>query len=699
MVDRSADVQDPRAGPAVRVEPASRLVRALLAAEVERLRIGGHQVGEDPFRGLYITDEEVDRLLGGPDEAAAPGEAHLEIVAALADFVGSEPRLFWLRDRFGLSPGEAACLVLCWVSEVDSGVERLVAYAQDDVTKRRPRVDLALRTLAPDLRQDALLSRAGPLRRWGLLKLHDEPGQVATPPMARSIVVAERVTAFLDGLGELAVELEQAGAQLHPGRTAGSAPLSAETVARVRCRPGSFPPLVHGPDRERLATAAALLVDDPPGAVLEVPVAALLAGEAGNSAADVLQLAVRESVLEGVGLFLTGLDLLDSGVLDGLIELLQAPLPAVPIVAGSAASLAWPGVRLEVAAPTYEERIEIWARELPSLVSRDSAEALASRFRLYTDEIRRAAAAADAAALVHGASAPSDDDVFAAARAQSAPVLSDLATKVPQFHRWDDLVLPPDTIEPLRELCASVEHRHTVLEEWGFSRKLSTGKGVIAMFVGESGTGKTMAADVAGGHLGLDLYKVDLSGIVSKYIGETEKNLRSVFAAAQRSNAILFFDEADALFGKRSEVKDAHDRYANIETAYLLQRMEQYEGMVILATNLRMNIDDAFLRRMHFVIDFPMPDEAMRKRLWHGVLPDDLPLASDVDFDFLARAFRLSGGNIRNIALGAAFLAAEEGSKVGMRHFVRSVRREYQKIGRMVTQSEFGRYWPLLQDA
>jgi SpoVK/Ycf46/Vps4 family AAA+-type ATPase len=221
------------------------------------------------------------------------------------------------------------------------------------------------------------------------------------------------------------------------------------------------------------------------------------------------------------------------------------------------------------------------------------------------------------------------------------------------------------------------------------------GKGINVLFAGQSGTGKTMAAEIIAADLGLELYKIDLSSMVSKYIGETEKNLDRVFSAAREANAILFFDEADALFGKRSEVKDAHDRYANIEVGYLLQKMEEYDGVVILATNLRKNMDEAFVRRLHVAIDFPFPEEEDRLRIWRKAYPAEAPLDADVDLAFLARQFKLAGGNIRNIALLSAFLAAEDGAAIGMRQIVRAVRREYQKLGKLVTGSEFGAYLEL----
>jgi SpoVK/Ycf46/Vps4 family AAA+-type ATPase len=224
----------------------------------------------------------------------------------------------------------------------------------------------------------------------------------------------------------------------------------------------------------------------------------------------------------------------------------------------------------------------------------------------------------------------------------------------------------------------------------GFGAKLSTGKGVNALFAGPSGTGKTMAAGILANELGLDLYKIDLSQVVSKYIGETEKNLDAIFTGAENSNIILFFDEADALFGKRSEVRDSHDRYANIEISYLLQKMEDYEGVAILATNLRQNLDEAFVRRLAFSIHFPFPDEADRRRIWDGIWPDGISLAKDVDLDLLARQFKLSGGNIKNIALAAAFLAAADGGIVNMSHLLHATRREFQKLGKVFTEFDPG---------
>jgi SpoVK/Ycf46/Vps4 family AAA+-type ATPase len=254
-------------------------------------------------------------------------------------------------------------------------------------------------------------------------------------------------------------------------------------------------------------------------------------------------------------------------------------------------------------------------------------------------------------------------------------------------------------VAQLRELVARLRHRERVLEGWSLGRRSSKGRGITCLFAGDSGTGKTMSAEVVARDLGLDLYVIDLATVVDKYVGETEKNLDRVFAEADRVNGVLLFDEADALFGKRSEVKDARDRWANVEVAYLLQRMELFDGIAILTTNLRANVDEAFTRRLDAVVDFPLPDETHRRLLWEKNLRPEVPVSDDVDPAFLARSFKLAGGNVRNVVLTAAYLAAEEGEAVGMSQVIRAVQREYRKLGRLCVEDEFGPYYPLVAAA
>ncbi|MZE53546.1 AAA family ATPase, partial [Streptomyces sp. SID5770] len=305
--------------------------------------------------------------------------------------------------------------------------------------------------------------------------------------------------------------------------------------------------------------------------------------------------------------------------------------------------------------------------------------------------LRRAADAAVRTAALDGR-AVEPDDLRAAVRAQNGAGLDRLARRVEPGVGWDDLVLPPTTHRRLRELALRARHRERVLGQWGMRPGGGRGRGVVALFAGESGTGKTMSAEVVAADLGMDLYVVDLSTVVDKYIGETEKNLERIFTGASAVNAVLLFDEADAIFGKRSEVKDAHDRHANIESAYLLQRMESFDGIAVLTTNLRANLDEAFTRRLDVVADFPVPNAEQRLALWDRCLGTRLPRDDDLDLAFCADRFELAGGSIRACAVTAAYLAAESGEPLTMGQVVTAVAQEYRKLGRLVLESEFGPY-------
>ncbi len=352
-------------------------------------------------------------------------------------------------------------------------------------------------------------------------------------------------------------------------------------------------------------------------------------------------------------------------------------------------------LQIDFPAPSHEERRQTW--HLAGNISLDDAAQLAAMYRLGAREVRSTVEMARSMAHLEGRNEVTLADLKGAARSQSQPRLSTLAQKITPHFTWEDIVLPDDRLAQLREIANQVLYQHVVYEDWGLARKSSLGRGVAALFAGQSGTGKTMAAEVIANELGLDVYKIDLSGLVSKYIGETEKNLARIFDEASDSNAILFFDEADALFGKRSEVKDTHDRYANIEISYLLQRMEEYEGIVILATNMRSNLDDAFLRRMRAIVEFPFPEVEDRLHILQRTLSAAAPLAPDVDLPFMAQQFRIAGGNIRNIALLAAFLAASEDAPIGMGYLLRATKREYQKLGRLIAESDFGRWFEELE--
>jgi hypothetical protein len=352
-------------------------------------------------------------------------------------------------------------------------------------------------------------------------------------------------------------------------------------------------------------------------------------------------------------------------------------------------------VPLQVDAPALgiADRTRIWRSELDGVA--DSA-AAPVHLSLGPEQISRAVRAARLTGMV-GDRVGDQDWLLSGAREQNAAGLDRLARRIEPAVGWPDLVLPAAVTGQLRELAARARHRDQVLTDWQMRPGGGRGKGVTALFAGDSGTGKTMSAEVIAGELGLDLYTVDLATVVDKYIGETEKNLERIFAEAGGVNAVLLFDEADAVFGKRSEVRDAHDRYANIESAYLLQRMESFDGLAVLATNLRANIDEAFTRRLDAIVDFPLPDVELRRVLWDRCLGPYVPRGADLDLDFCAAAFDFSGGAIRSVVVTAAYLAAENGGPIRMTELITAVQREYRKLGRLLLEREFGSYYKLVR--
>jgi SpoVK/Ycf46/Vps4 family AAA+-type ATPase len=426
---------------------------------------------------------------------------------------------------------------------------------------------------------------------------------------------------------------------------------------------------------------------------------------------DTADLIMREALLQNSALYLQAFDLLfedtkPKNFPEFLIQTLNT-FPGMIFLAGKESMGFDKGlinngfVPYSFPLPSYPVRKHLWESRLKEhkLAENVDMNALATKFRFSGGQIRDATRTACNFAGDENPSSPvlSMENLYKSCKIQSNQKLSSLALKTKSHSTWEDLVLPKETQEHLKEVSGFIKYKGKVHSDWGFEKKLSLGKGLNVLFSGSPGTGKTMAAEVLANEVKLDLYKIDLSIVVSKYIGETEKNLKTIFEEAETSNCILFFDEADALFGKRSEVKDAHDRYANIETGYLLQKMEEYEGIVILATNLSKNIDGAFLRRMRYVIDFPFPAKEQRKQIWKGIFPYEAPIAMEVDYEFVSEKLNLSGGNIKNIALTAAFYAAEDSCEIGMCQIMRAARREYTKMGKPFLKEDFEPYYEMIE--
>lgn len=701
----------------------------LLHWQVEVTRHTYGKLADDAYRGLYIPDSEIEQLQQLypplPDELEQRRRAlyaewrAIEEEALAVQRAGATLPLIEVAQIFGLGPIERATLLLALAPEIDLRFERLYAYIQDDVTRKRPSVDLALRLFAGDPR-DRLAARAAflpeaPLLANRMIQLLDDPQRAGLPLLARSIRLDDRIATAL--LGQIAADAHVAPAlRLSvPDRPLDQLVLPAELVGKLRRimaeHPAGLALALQGSYGSGRRSIAEGLCADLRRPLIEVDLERLSDQEREPEidSHELLRRVVREARLTGAALLWRGGERMLAedgphawrhallGALDtpGLCSFLVIERPWE--ARGHLRQVAY--MRVELPGLAYSERERIWAERLGADSPDTGAiQALASTFRLTGGQIRDAAGMARTLARWRGARlAP--DDLYAASRAQSSGRLDSLAHKIRATYSWGDIVLPADQVAQLREICIQVRHRRTVLERWGFDRHLAMGKGVNVLFAGQSGTGKTMAAEIIAADLGLELFKVDLATMVSKYIGETEKNLDKVFSAAREANAILFFDEADAIFGKRSEVKDAHDRYANIEVGYLLQKMESYDGVVILATNLKKNLDEAFVRRLHTTIDFPFPEEPDRLRIWRKVFPASAPLAADVDLTFLSRQFKLAGGNIRNIALLSAYLAAEDGPVITMAHLIRATRREYQKLGKLLTEADFGPYLSIARES
>jgi AAA+ superfamily predicted ATPase len=690
------------------------LERAVAAAAVAY----GREAAGDPFRGLHLGPADVERLLAREpgstllaDDAARWTAARPEDTQELAaPLSGQASRLIWLGRAFGLSPLDLDLVVVALAPELDLRYQQLYAYLQDDVTRRRPTVELALNLLCGSahakLAARERFTPSAPLLRHGLLYLVPTAQELHPPLLEHHLKLDDQIVEALLGQNGLDRRLADCCELVEPTGPLDEPPLPERTVAALRGlgqrgAPGRQTVRLHfsGPDgggKRRAAEALAYELDAP---LLRASLVRVIARDDFEAT---MRLLVREAWLRQAVLYLDDLDVLRHEERALQYQSLLAAVrerSGITILAGSRPwAPAHDGptgiVTVPFPVPDFQRRRICWQAQLTAAeidLENHELDVLADRFRLDTDQIADAVHTAHAHTVwrvaarpgdEHSSAQPTVDDLLTAARAQSGEELASLARKVTPLHTWDDIVLPQDVAAQLRDLCQRVTHRQQVLGRWGFERRLSLGKGTSALFAGPSGTGKTMAAEIIAGSLGLDLYAIDLSGVVSKYIGETEKNLARIFTAAETANAILLFDEADALFGKRSEVRDSHDRYANIEISYLLQRMEAYEGVTILTTNLRENLDEAFVRRLAFIVHFPFPDEAHRRCIWARVWPMETPLAADVDLDALASRFKLSGGDIKNVALSAAFMAVPSGGPVTMSHLLTATRREHQKLGK-----------------
>ncbi|MGW0960019.1 ATP-binding protein [Streptomyces gelaticus] len=659
------------------------------------LRRAADPLPDDPYRGQYLTPEAAARIVESRD-AFAPVPAY-DSGPSPQSPPGS--RLGQLAENFGLLPLDIDLLLVATAPDIDNRFERLYGYLNDDLTRRRPTIGLALELCGLPAAGSGRFrfSPSAPLVAGGLLEILEAD----RPLLSRVLRVPDRITAYL--LGDDEIDGRLRGLVRAVGSEEGRD--SGPEVLRVAAALGTGSGLVHLLDRG----------GDPGGLAVE----ALVATGRRPLVVDIAALAALPEPAEAVRTLAAEARLSGGGVVLGPLEALAPERPERARLLGDLCAAVggsplvvygkknwdplWTSespVPVHVLSPGAGGVARQWRRALAAAgasvglpagsPSADEAliEATAS-YRLDSEQVRKAAVVASRLAVLEDR--PVDaQDLRTAVRAQNGAGLERLARRIEPAVGWDDLVLPAATRHELSELALRARHREQVLGQWRMRPGGGRGRGIIALFAGESGTGKTMSAEVIASELGMELYVVDLSTVVDKYIGETEKNLERIFAEASDVNGILLFDEADAIFGKRSQVKDAHDRHANVESAYLLQRMESFDGIAVLTTNLRGNLDEAFTRRLDVIAEFPMPDAAQRSALWDRCLGTAIPRAAGLDLDFCAGRFELAGGSIRACAVTAAYLAAESGKPLGMEQIVSAVLQEYRKLGRLVRENEFG---------
>ncbi|MFN6461950.1 MAG: ATP-binding protein [Nostoc sp. DedVER02] len=589
---------------------------------------------------------------------------------------------------FSLSSFESNLLLLCAGMELNGDFAKLCAMTHGDLQRAYPTLSLALAAF-PNVHWDAIAPNS-PLRYWRLIQLGDGHSLTLSP-----VRIDERILHYLTGIQYLDERL--AGIIEPLPEVSDLVPSHQDLAERIAAvwsqayKLNSLPIVQLCGNENTSKRAIAAKICQFQGLSLWVMPAQMIPlapGELDN----LIRLWTRETILSQCALLIdcNELDTNDIARLNAIARFIERTKGFLIVTSRERIGL---GQRLvvnfDVHQPTSKEQGTVWQDALGSIAPQMNGQVktLVDQFNLSAATIR--AACAEAAGQL--AQTPENDItsiLWDACRVQARPRLDELAQRIEPSGDWEDLVLPEAQKQILRDIAAHVRQRSTVYNNWGFGGKSARGLGISALFAGASGTGKTLGAEVLAQKLRLDLYRIDLSSVVSKYIGETEKNLRRVFDAAEQGGVILLFDEADALFGKRSEVKDARDRYANIEVSYLLQRMESYPGLAVLTTNLKSAIDTAFLRRIRFVVQFPFPDTTQRAEIWRRVFPADTPTA-DLDALQLAR-LNVAGGNIRNIALNAAFLAADAGEAVQMKHVLRAAQTEYSKLEKPLTDAEVG---------
>ncbi len=622
--------------------------------------------------------------------------------------------LEYLFQVFRLSFPERFCVLMALAPEYDRTMGRLFSLLQDDYKETYPTLDLCLK-LYTCMEEERYRLRSQILSERDRLSLifQSGPDDVST-----QLRLHPRILQFLADFEKMDQNLEEIARLYLPDsqdKTETEIQGTDDRIARAAWRENSRNIcFLYGPEGAGKRTAACRAAASEKRSILIFDVKALyFEKKRREMLIDSLE---RECIIRGAVPCGYRAEILLAGETDqeevkkekeSLLSLLMRRL----VREGSCLFLTsekkwegqWPWPQYartdwEIPFPDQTDQIALWETLLKQVPVKDiTPQALAVRFSLTPGQISEALKEALDQAAAAGENELKRENLYRACRRQLVMHLGDHVSRIRTQYQWNDLVLPARQKEALKSACNQVEFSHQVYDLWGFDKKIAYGKGVSMLFYGPPGTGKTMGAQVIANQLSMELYKVDLSSVMSKYIGETEKNLGKIFDEVKKSRSILFFDEADALFGKRTEVKDSHDKYANAETAYLLQKIEEYQGIVILATNYMQNFDEAFKRRIKFIIEFPFPLSEYRLQMWKQVFPEETP-TEDLDFEYLAERFELSGSSIKNIAVAAAFLAASEGECVGMKQILLALKDEMVKSGKSMPPESFGEYYGLISE-
>jgi AAA+ superfamily predicted ATPase len=620
-------------------------------------------------------------------------DAEEQVVKSQANFremrasLGIRPAFEMVRDAFRLSEFELGVLLLCAGVELDGAFAGACGEASGDVQRAWPSFSLALATI-PGGHWSALGPEA-PLRRWRLTEFAPSGGLPGSLTTTRPLRIDERVLNYIAGIQHVDERLAAVLDPVHLEKAELTPTHHTIThrLAVLWSNPdawASLPVIILFGGQSAIAKSVAAHLC----MAVQIHLHAIESGSLPTNINDLpafVRLCEREAILSRSAFYIEWHDDEEERKRERLVKTFieKTRCPLIVYSRERRALTQRTSMALEMIRPPVNEQAELWRTALREVgeTLNGEVDALTAEFSLSPIQMRSAVAAATKNKIE-----PLFDSLWQSCRQQSRVRLENLAHRIETSASWDDLVLPEAQKETLRDIVSHVRHRSKVYHQWGFGSKSTRGLGLSALFVGTSGTGKTMAAEVLARELRLDLYRIDLSSVVSKYIGETEKNLRQVFDVAEDGGAILLFDEADALFGKRSEVKDSHDRYANIEVGYLLQRMECYRGLAILTTNMKNALDPAFLRRIRFIVQFPFPDAEHRAEIWRHVFPAQTPV-KDLDYKKLAQ-LTIAGGNIRNIALAGAFFAADAGEPVSHTHLLHAARSEYAKLERPLTEVE-----------